>query len=80
MKAILFGALALFVIGCSGKIQTNPLPSDKKIHLPNRDLNIEQVDEIEIARKFDLWVMDYLKDSKPKKTIWDIGIQKGDMR
>lgn len=32
---ILTAMVTLFLVGCSGGVQTNPLPDDSKIHLPS---------------------------------------------
>ena len=34
-KIILLAITGLFLVGCSGRVQTNPLPDDSKIHLPS---------------------------------------------
>lgn len=33
-KYVLFVCLAYVLVGCSGKVQTNPLPDEKVFHLP----------------------------------------------
>lgn len=34
-KLILLTITGIFLVGCSGRVQTNPLPDDSKIHLPS---------------------------------------------
>ena len=34
MKYLFITAAMLFFVGCSGRVQTNPLPDESKIHLP----------------------------------------------
>lgn len=80
MKLVYF--LPLIFVGCSSIYQTNPLPKQADLHLPNREMNLKNIDELEIARLFDLWVIDYLttKEEVSKPTIWSIGIKKGDVK
>ncbi|RDU61854.1 hypothetical protein [Helicobacter sp. MIT 14-3879] len=81
MNKIYFLLLIFIFIGCSSIYQTNPLPKQADLYLPNREMNLKDIDELEIARLFDLWVMDYLTpQEKTKPTIWSIGIKKGDVK
>lgn len=41
-KILLFTLILAFFIGCSGKVQTNKLPNDKKWNTPNNDFNISE--------------------------------------
>lgn len=34
-RVITIAFLGVFLVGCSGRVQTNPLPDDSKIYLPN---------------------------------------------
>lgn len=78
----LFCLLSLVFVGCSSIHQTNPLPKQADLYLPNREIELKNVDEIELARLFDLWAMDFLIPTKEatKPTIWSIGIKKGDVK
>ncbi|HDX6248317.1 TPA: hypothetical protein RPW15_001474 [Campylobacter fetus subsp. venerealis] len=35
-RAVFYIALALFFVGCSGKVQTNPLPKQEEIVIPSK--------------------------------------------
>lgn len=34
-NVVVLAFMGLFLAGCSGRVQTNPLPDDSKIHLPS---------------------------------------------
>lgn len=41
-KILLFTLISALFIGCSGKVQTNKLPNDKKWNTPNSNFNISE--------------------------------------
>nr|MBP3724313.1 hypothetical protein [Campylobacter sp.] len=93
MKSLIIAVISAFLLfGCSGKEQTNPLPDQKKFHLPNSNSNFNnavlktQSEEYEnYTRNF--FGKDRIVKAEPVKvrtqkeleqrSIWQIGREKG---
>lgn len=52
-NVVVLAFVGLFLVGCSGRVQTNPLPDDGKIHLPTGS-SFSYQNKISQARKDDL--------------------------
>jgi len=74
-KIVIISLFALLVIGCSGKTQTNPLPRDNKLNLPNREFSLQN--SIESTAELDEFVKSALtpshRNSDEPKDVWELG-------
>lgn len=81
-KISLIFVVAFIFIGCSGKVQTNKIPDDKKYSIPTNYQHIndkEQLLEIEKV-KYDEYAKDFFKVQKQEeinRSIYYIGINRG---
>lgn len=83
MKTIILSIfITLFFLGCSGKVQTNKIPDDKKYNFPmeyETNLDITTTLNKEKA-KYNDYAKDFFKVEQRKeinKSIYHIGMQKG---
>lgn len=87
MKNLTIFLISLFILGCSSKEQTNPLPNKKNFYFPNQNnsfetkiLSCESYKYENVVREFfgkNKILAEKNIDSNTQKTIWDIGRQKG---
>lgn len=77
MKFICFILFGVILLGCSGRVQTNPLPEQHKVYLPNRDMYFKDVDELYLSRQFDIFISEYFRDDKKENSLWGIGLKRG---
>lgn len=78
---LILSLLALLFSACSGKVQTNPLPQEKKFHLPTNSSN-SKVNVVSEKDKddFDTFASEFFNKDKQdelNKSIYYIGIQRG---
>jgi len=76
-------AAILVMSGCSGKVQTNPLPEEVAYHIPNRSLQLKpEVNETAIAQEFDRFVAEMMRslESGEPEDIFSIGYRRKDLQ
>lgn len=77
INKISYTLLFLFV-GCSSIYQTNPLPKQTNLYIPDKELELNNIDELEVAKLFDMWAIDhFINKNIQKPSIWSIGIKRG---
>ena len=79
LKCFLASSIVILFVGCSGKVQTDPLPDVRKYHFPgnskekelNTTLNEYGLMWNEFLREF------FIKNSSDiSKNIWQIGLER----
>jgi hypothetical protein len=81
MKQILISLLVVLIfLGCTGKKQVNPIPSDDKKIIPERELILTNNVNKAYIEDFDSYANAKLKREKGveiEKNLWDIGLERG---
>ncbi|OEZ15048.1 hypothetical protein [Campylobacter jejuni] len=79
-SGFLFLLIAVF-LGCSGKVQTNPIPEPKKYSLPKIGWEDRLITEVpkKYIEDYDNYAKNFFKaDPKEyKRSIWSIGLERG---
>ena len=70
------GSIVLMITGCSGRVQTNPLPDQNKIYIP-KGYKAPKIDvnETALEHDFDRYVQKVFGDPK-KSDIFDRGYRR----
>lgn len=65
--------------GCSGKVQTNPLPQEKSYVLPNIPMQLRSKVPEKDVLDFDSYARDFFmkkNEGEYQKNIWQIGLER----
>lgn len=76
---IFYGFVLFAFIGCSGKVQTNPLPQDKAYVLPDIPMQLRSKVQIQDVIDFDSYAREFFMKRKYgdfEKSIWQIGLER----
>lgn len=78
MKYLIATIILLFVYGCSGKVQTNPIPEQNEVYVPkDYVMNLRSDIPKEVIKDYDLFVRKMLIEPKEaKKNIWELGMER----
>lgn len=72
-------SVSFLLFGCSGKVQTNPLPDVKKYHFPSQN-NETQLNTTlnEYGVLWDEYLREFFNKKNPNisKSIWQIGLER----
>lgn len=78
MRYLVATVIILFFYGCTGKVQTNPIPEQNEIYVPkNYEMTLREDIPKEVIRDFESFVKKTLVEPKEEsKNIWELGMER----
>jgi len=78
MRYFIATIIIFFFYGCTGKVQTNPVPEQNEIYVPGSyEMTLKNDIHKDIMKEYDLFVKKTLVEPKEaNKNIWELGMER----
>jgi hypothetical protein len=78
MKYLTIFFILLFLVGCTGRVQTNPVPKDEEIALPKYyDMNLKSTLSPSIIKDYEAFIeIIFAKPKDESRNIWSEGYKR----